>query len=258
MAAAEIDHIVALSNVSTLPASPSLERLEDEVARHQEITEILVRHRDWRGLFSIGLDAVESTAVMPMQRDPDSFGDRDWAHALSSDLLRRYLVNLHAEFTGAPVDPHWAQYFTMSKQCDSPPAEVAMRGYNAHLTVDLAYAVAEAQTKQTHVADFYRIVDSIALQADTIIDRTRDVYSADLGPMWRFYVLGEGLDRLVGEDAGSEALLRAADSGYNTVTLAHGFALQDPRTAPMAETSIASLHESVGGAIGVLSDLGGL
>ncbi|AOW94564.1 hypothetical protein BFN03_07210 [Rhodococcus sp. WMMA185] len=258
LTAAEIDRIASLSDLSTLPATSPLERLEDEVARHEEITEILVRQRDWRGLFSIGLDAVERAAVMPMQRDPESFGDRDWGHAISSDLLRRYLVNLHAEFTGAPVDPHWAPYFTMSRQCEASPAEVAMAGYNAHLTVDLAYAVAAAGTEQSDVPDYYRIVDAIALEADTIVEGTRNVYGADLGPLWSFYALGEGLDRLAGEGVASETLLRAADSGYNTVTLAHGFALQDSRTAPAAQTSIAMLHRAVDGAIGVLSDLGGL
>ncbi|WP_139277725.1 DUF5995 family protein [Rhodococcus marinonascens] len=258
LTAADIGRIVALSDISTLPAAASLDRLEEEVARHEAITAILVRHRDRRGLFSLGLDAVERTAVMPMQRDPAAFVNRDWGHAVSSDLLRRYLVNLHAEFTGAPVEPHWAQYFTMSKQCEARPAEVAMMGYNAHLTVDLAYAVATAATTRADVPDYYRIVDSIALQADTIVEGTRDVYGADLGPLWRFYLLGEGLDRLSSEDVSSEFLLRAADGGYNTLTLAHGFALKDPRTAATAETTIGMLHQANNKAIGVLSDLGGL
>ena len=65
---------------------------------------------------------------------------------------------------------------------------------------------------------------------------TKAEYDADLGPLWRFYFVGEGLDRLAGNSQPSELLLRAADSGYNTITLANGFALQNPQTRPGGRT----------------------
>ena len=66
---AEVDRIAELSDVTTLTGG-GLPRLETAVERHREITSILVSHHDWRGLFSVGLDAVEHEAVMPLQRDP--------------------------------------------------------------------------------------------------------------------------------------------------------------------------------------------
>ncbi|MCQ4118631.1 DUF5995 family protein [Rhodococcus sp. FXJ9.536] len=254
----EVARIVALSDLSTLPDTLSLGRLEDEVARHAEITAVLVRHHDRRGLFSLGLDAVEHSAVMPLQRDPTAFADRHWAHAISSDLLRRYLRNLHAEFTGAAVEPQWERYFSLSKQCSLSPARVAMVGYNAHITMDLARAVASSGTSTDDIPGYYKIVDSIARDGDTIVADTKDVYGADLGPLWRFYFVGEGLDRLAGSDVPSDLLLRAADSGYNTLTLANGFALQSPDSAPAAESEMAALVQANDAALGVLSDLGGL
>ncbi|MBM4599325.1 hypothetical protein GS440_13515 [Rhodococcus hoagii] len=253
----EIDAIVALSDTSTLSGT-GLPRLESAIDRHHRITEILVDHRDRRGLFSIGLDAVEYEAVLPLQRDPAALPDRTWSPTISYDLLTRYLRNLHAEFTSAPVDPAWFHYFALTRQCAQSPARVAMAGYNAHLTVDLAHAVDTSGTRPEHVPDFYRIVDSIALEGDSIVTLTKDRYGADLGPLWRFYFVGEGLDRLAGNDQPSRTLLRAADSGYNTVTLANGFALQNPQVRPSAEQEIDGLWRVTDSALQTLSDLGGL
>ena len=66
---AEVDRVAELSDVTTLTGA-GLPRLETAVERHREITSILVSHHDWRGLFSVGLDAVEPEAVMPLRRAP--------------------------------------------------------------------------------------------------------------------------------------------------------------------------------------------
>jgi len=253
----EIDAIVALSDTSTLSGA-GLPRLESAIDRHRRITEVLVAHQDWRGLFSIGLDAVEHEAVLPLQRDPAALPDRAWSPAISYDLLARYLRNLHAEFTGAPLDSAWGHYFTLTRECSASPARVAMAGYNAHLTVDLAHAVDTSATRPENIPDFYRIVDSIAVKGDSIVTLTENRYGAELGPLWRFYFVGEGLDRLAGNDQPSQSLLRAADSGYNTVTLANGFALQNPQLRPSTELEIDGLWRVTDGALRTLSDLGGL
>ncbi|PTR32225.1 hypothetical protein C8K36_1011277 [Rhodococcus sp. OK519] len=257
LSANEIESIAGLSDTSTLPGS-GLARLEAAIERHRRITDVLVAHRDWRGLFSVGLNAVEHEAVLPLQRDPAALPDRTWSPTISYDLLARYLRNLHAEFTGAPADPGWAHYFALARQCTASPARVAMAGYNAHLTVDLAHAVDTSGTRTENVPDFYRIVDSIAVKGESIVTLTRDVYDADLGPLWRFYFLGEGLDRLAGNDQPSQSMLRAADSAYNTITLANGFALQNPQIRPTAEQEMDGLWRATDGALQTLSDLGGL
>ncbi|MGW6377906.1 DUF5995 family protein [Rhodococcus sp. NPDC055112] len=258
LSAAEAGTVAALSDTTTITATASMDRLEEEVVRQQRISDILVSHGDRRGLFGIGLDAVVQRAVMPLQRDPAAFVTPEWAHAISIDLLRRYLDNVHAEFTGAPTEPAWQRYFALSRDCTLSPARVAMIGYNAHLTVDLARAVAATGTTERNVADYYKIVDSIATDGDAIVTRTKAVYGADLGPLWRFYFLGEGLDRIAGEGVASELLLRAADSGYNTLTLANGFALQNPQTAPAATAEMEALWATADGAIELLTRLGGL
>ncbi|MGW5437475.1 DUF5995 family protein [Nocardia asteroides] len=244
LSAGDIAEIARLSDTATIAGDGSLARLEDAVARHHRITEILVEHRDLRGLFAIGLDGVEYAAVMPLQRDPAAFADREYAHAISAELLRRFLANLHAEFTGGVVEPQWAHYFALAQDCGASRARTAMAGYNAHLTVDLTYSVAAVGSTPENAPDYFKIVASIAAAGDVIIERTKAVYGADLGPLWRFYFVGEGLDQLFGAGVATEQLLIAADLGANTVIFTNGLALQDPALAPTVRAEVTTLWQA--------------
>ncbi|WP_378599873.1 DUF5995 family protein [Nocardia lasii] len=253
----DVAEIARLSDTATIPGT-GLARLEDAVDRHHRITEILVDHRDLRGLFAIGLDGVEYAAVMPLQRDPAAFADRDYAHAISYDLLRRFLDNLHAEFTGGTPDPQWAHYFALAQDCTASRARTAMAGYNAHLTVDLSYAVAAVGSTPENAPDYFTIVASIAAAGDTIVDRTRAAYNADLGPLWHFYFVGEGLDQLFGAGVATEQMLIAADLAANTVIFTNGLALQNPALAPTIHTEITTLWQAADLAFDALARINAL
>ncbi|MGV9336933.1 DUF5995 family protein [Nocardia sp. NPDC003726] len=239
-------------------AGTSLWQLEQAIDRHRRITDILVRHHDSRGVFALGLDAVEQAAVLPLQRDPASFDDPEWAHRISLELLSRFLRALHAEFTGAPAEPQWAHYFDLTRRCELSPARVAMAGYDAHLTVDLAYSVAAIGSSAANAQDYFRIVDSIAQQGALIVAATRSVYGGDLGPLWRFYFVGEGLDAVLGQGVATGPLLRLADAGANVVIFGNGLALQDPAAAPAVTAEIDALWRGLDLGFEVLSGLGGL
>ncbi|MFF0543559.1 DUF5995 family protein [Nocardia thailandica] len=258
LSAAEIAEIADLSDPDRALPGDGLARLEDAVDRHHRITDILVAHRDVRGVFALGLDAVEYVAVMPLQRDPGAFRDPEFAHAISYDLLRRFLDALHAEFTGAPVPAHWARHFALARECDVSRARTAMTGYNAHLVVDLANAVAAVGAGPEDAEDYFHIVATIAAAGDVIVERTRDVYGADLGPLWRFYFFGEGLDRVFGAGVATEQLLIAADLGANVVIFTNGLALQDPALAPATRAEIDALWQAGDIAFEVLTRAGGL
>jgi len=257
LSSGEVDTIARLSDTGTL-AGDALQRLEVAVQRHHEITEILVAHRDRRGLFPLGLDGVEQLAVMPLQRNPSAFLDREYAHAISLELLGRFLNNVHAAFTGASVEPHWARYFELARLCEVSPARVAMAGYDAHLTVDLAYSVATVGSRPENAPDYFEIVDAIAASGRVIIDRTEEIYNGDLGPLWRFYFVGEGLDLLLGAGVATRPLLRAADLGYNVVIYGNGLALEDLGLHDATAAEIGLLSDSVEAALDVLTLLRGL
>lgn len=261
LAPAAVAELAGLSDTTGLldeSTGSALVRLERAVEQHRRITEILVAHRDRRGLLALGLDAVEQAAVMPLQRDPRAFGDPEWAHRVSLDLLTRFLRNLHAEFTGRPADPQWAHYFALTRQCELSAARVAMAGYNAHLTVDLAYSVAATQATPAHARDHFTIVDAIARHGFLIVDLTKAVYGADLGPLWRFYFVGEGLDAVLGAGVATGPLLRLADAGANVVIFGNGLALQDPVTAPATAAEIDILWHSADAAFELLATRGAL
>lgn len=254
----EVREVIRLSDTSEIEGSTSVDRLDDAVARNHKIAALFVAHRDWRGLFDIGLDAVEYQSVLPLESAPAQLADPAYAHAISFELLRRYLSNLHAEFTGAPVDSQWARYYELTTRCDLSPARVAMAGYNAHLTVDLAHAVAAVGSGPGNAPDFFRIVDAIARAGDVIVDRTKTVYHGDLGPLWRFYFVGEGLDRLLGKGVATGPLLEAADLGYNVIVFSNGLALENPGTSGPTAAEITLLWQTADWALGELSLAGGL
>jgi hypothetical protein len=90
LSADAVADIVRLSE-TTIPTGATLQRLEQAVEQHRRITEILVLHRDRRGLLALGLDTVEQAAVIPLQRAPAVFDDPEFAHRISP-LWRFYFV----------------------------------------------------------------------------------------------------------------------------------------------------------------------
>ena len=249
--------IIDRSDTTQQEGSTPLARLDGAIADLEVITNVLVEQGDRRGLFALGLFSVERDAVTPLQHNRDSFEHPRWAPVISLALLNRFLDAVHAEFTGTVVPAQWRHYFDLTRQCGESPARTAMAGYNAHLTVDLAYAVADAQTTVAQARDFFTIVDTIAIHAESIVTETRAAYgpAADLGPLFRFYFVGEGLDRLAGAGVASELLLRAADVGYNVLTFGNGLALQNPGAVEATEADIWALWQTADVAVAALAEL---
>ncbi|PXW28796.1 UNVERIFIED_CONTAM: hypothetical protein DES50_11180 [Williamsia faeni] len=250
------DRIASLSDRRNDPSAAPLVQLRDHVADLWAITNVLTSHRDRRGLFALGLAAVERDAVMPLQNRPEVFSDPQWAPIISLRLLDRFLDALHAEFTGAPAPPQWRYYFDLAADCHVPGERVALAGYNSHITVDLAYATADAHTTLAQARDFFLIVDTIAAHAESIITSTDNAFGVDLGPTFRFYAFGEGLDRVVGAGRATGPMLRAADVGYNVITFNNGLALQDPTRSAATRTAITELWSTGNSALIAAEDTG--
>ncbi len=255
---AETTEIARLSDTSTLDDTDALAKLDDAVARNHRITEIYEQHADRRGTFASGLDTVEYSAVMPLQHDPAAFADPEYAHRISYNLLRRYLDNVHAEFTTGNPEPHWANYFALAADCSASPGRVALAGYNAHLIVDLPRAVAESGSTADDAADYFKIVATIATTGDEITDRTDRIYAANMAPLWHFYFFGEGLDRVLGQGVATKPLLVVADVAANTTIFANGLALENPALAPAVAAEIDLEHRTGEQAFDILARLDGI
>ncbi|BDH56208.1 DUF5995 family protein [Tsukamurella sp. PLM1] len=189
---AENARIVALSDLRGVSTAPTFATLDDLTARQRKIADVLAAHKDWRGLFGVGMDGVIRDAVTPTQRNEAALDDPRYTKSLSIDLVGRYLRAVHAQWTGGAVPQWWGTYFRLASRCELPPGRVAMAGYNAHITVDLAYTVEATRSTPANAPDFYRVVDSIAKNGNVIPERSKRIYNADLWALWTFYFFGRG------------------------------------------------------------------
>ncbi|EON30643.1 hypothetical protein GTC6_21685 [Gordonia terrae C-6] len=238
---ADRERLVELSTYERDSRDLPLVQLRRNVTKLYGIVDILTDRRDRRGLFALGLAAVERDAVMPLQNNPRVFQTPRWAPVISLELLNRFLDAVRGEFGGGPVASQWRHYFDMAADCAVPGQRVAMAGYNSHITVDLAYATAASRATTGNARDFFFIVDAIAAHGNSIVTSTLREYGVDLGPIFRFYTVGEGLDRVVGAGRATGPMLRAADVGYNVLTFRNGLALQDGRAAAGARNDVRAL-----------------
>ncbi len=236
--AAEVSEIVRLSDLDTLPNSPTLPRLEGTAARLNEITDILVHHRDRRALFALGLDALEQEAVLPLQRRASAFDDPDYAHRLSTAVMSQFLVNLHGEFGGGHVEPRWARHFALAHDCSLSLGRVALAGYNAHYTVDMPRAVAAIGSRPGNARDYFTVLDTIGRNTDVIVERTKAVFGNALGPV---------LDAL-----SFNGVTTAGFGGFNAINFANGLALQNPSLRAATEAAMGAQWKSVDIAVQVL------
>lgn len=254
---AEVRRLAELTAPDATPAATVLEQYERRVARSRAADDLLAAHGDRRGVFGVGLDEVSTSAVLPLQR-PGVAPDPEWARRLSLDLLDRYLAALHGHFTGTGVEPHWERFLSLALDCRQRPTFVAMTGYNAHLTVDLARAVAASGSRPELLGGYLQIVGAIADHAPELVERTRRDYGADIGPLFHFYVVGDVADAAAGSAGGSPALLRFADQAYSSLTYAHGLALRDPALHGAAEGQVLGLWTDADVALQSVTALGGL
>lgn len=238
LTATETSEIARLSNTATLPSGRTLPRLETTAARLNRITEILVRHKDWRATFALGLDGLEQAAVLPLQRRESAFADPDYAHRLSIEVMSQFLVNVHGEFGSGPVEPRWARHFALAHDCSLSLGRVAMAGYNAHFTVDMPRAVAAIGSRSENAHDYFTVLDTIGRNTNVIVDRTKAVFGNALGP---------ALDALSGT-----GFTNAGFTGFNAINFGNGLALQNPSLRAATEAEIDALWNSVDIAVQIL------
>ncbi|KAA0020133.1 hypothetical protein FOY51_21265 [Antrihabitans cavernicola] len=169
-----------------------------------------------------------------------------------------WLNSLHANVTGAPVAPQWSKYFALASNCAESGAHTAMVGYNAHLSVDIPHSIAAVGMGTQDSSDYFRLLDAIGIDSQLIVDRTKAAYNADVGPLWRFYFLGEGLDLVTGPGVGSNMLLRNALGAVNAANLANGLGLENPATRDVTNTGINAMWGAVDSALAILTQVHGL
>ncbi|MFI5781884.1 DUF5995 family protein [Nocardia sp. NPDC051570] len=254
----DIATVTALSDVGTLTGADALARLDEVADRNLRISEVLVAHGDRRGLFALMEDVATHGTVLPMLRSGAGLTDSGRDARFVLDYNENWLRAVHAEFTGAPVAWQWERYFDTAADCAQSGAYAAMVGYNAHMSVDIPHSLATAGIGAGNSADYFRLMDAIAVNNSVLVAKTKQVYNADVGPLWRFYFFGEGLDRIAGQGVGSGALLRSALASVSTANLANGIGLANPGTRDITNTAINAQWGAVDGVLATLTKMHGL
>lgn len=223
-AAERIARITEPFSAPTLPGPhASLSDLEAATQVSREVTRELQRAGDLRGVFGAGLDAIESEAVVPFERHATP-----WAPAISTNLIYPYLHAIHADFTGGPVPPQWKRYFDAARSGHLSADRVAMLGYNAHLSVDLAEAVAAAGSTEQNYPEFLAIVGTIADHADQLLDATRQSFGVEIVPIWSAVAVNPGLR------TARDQVVLLGDQAYSSISFAHGLAIARSAVSPVA------------------------
>lgn len=181
----DISTIARLSNVSAIPRTSPLTRYNIEVSDNQQITQILVAHHDYRGLFAVGLDASERGTEQPLVQDPSNFANPTFAQKFSGALLGSWLNAIHAQVTGAGVPREWQQYFALAHQCSTSKSLITLTGYNAHFNVNIAQALASAGATTADQPDFGIIVKGVGTSTPQLVGATDAAYGTNLGPVWQ-------------------------------------------------------------------------
>ncbi len=256
--AAEIATITELSDMDTIRGADGLQRLVEVGERNAQIAEILVAHGDRRGLFALMNDTADRATVLPMIRSGAGLTDPQRDAQFFFEGYETWLRAVHAEFTGAPVAWQWAPYFGLAGNCAESGAYVAMVGYNAHMSVDIPYALASTGIGPDNSADYFKLMDAIAVNNPALVSRTKQAYNADVGPLWRFYFFGEGLDRITGAGVGSTMLLRSALASVNATNLANGVGLANPATRDLTNAGITTMWGAIDGVLATLTNVNGL
>lgn len=228
LSATEVQEVITLSDTTTLTGTDPLARFDDEVSRNQQITAILVRHQDRRGLFAVGLDAMEGQVMQPLLHTT-TFQDPAFGYAFTPDLLRHFLLNLHREFLGQATDPQWTRYYDLAQQCGVSPARVALAGYNAHLVVDVGTSLADVGALLKDAADYVTIDGALIQDNQLIVTQTKAAYGVDLGPVW--------------------TVMSAASPVVYTIEFVNGLALQIPPASATVQAEVQALWSTTDAAI---------
>ena len=143
--------LLSLANPRTLRSPEDLHQrlvqLEQRLAGDGRVTFVSA----YRVITRAGLDALSGGKLK----------DLPTSRALMTAFGRRYLVALEASLRGDPVPPAWRSHVDVA--AGKPPSLRALTAaMDAHLTVDLAEALAEIRAPASYRGDFLRFGEALA------------------------------------------------------------------------------------------------
>jgi hypothetical protein len=215
--------LLALANPRTLQSPEDLlrrlSRLESALAGDGRVTFASA----YRVITRAGLDAL---AAGKLQDVPTS-------RALMTAFGRRYLVALEASLKGEEIPRAWRSH--MEVAAGKPPSLRALTAaMDAHLTVDLAEALAEVRAPASYRADFLRFGEALADATPRLVGALRR-HGVEAEAFLGGGPVGDVLDGFAGEGATS----RLGFQVVRTEAWTSGQALGNPAFRPLIRQGLS-------------------
>jgi hypothetical protein len=185
-----VAQLLSLSDTATLQTVPDLE------FRLRRISDIFAAYQDPRGTFPSVYRATTEFAVLSVA--DGAYTDEARAIRLSVAFGKRYLFNLHDYLKGKIPEYHWKQYYDLSQRCGFSKTRIAVAGINAHLTVDLARAVADAAAGPDFEADYITFGEILGNATPNIVLYLRENFGMETAYLFSGLFLGDILDPVFG------------------------------------------------------------
>lgn len=189
----DYNELIALSDTSNMVSE------NDVKFKLDRITAIFVRYNDNRGLFPLIYAQTTNQAVLSIKNEPEKYEDLDKAKAITIAFAKRYLFNLHDHLLGNQIpEYHWKQYYALCFS-DQPQLRTASAGLNAHLTVDLARAIADVNGGPAYKPDFLQFGEALVNAAPFIISELKDQYGVESEDLFNGFFLADVIDPVFGD-----------------------------------------------------------
>lgn len=183
--------LLSLSDTSTLHSVADLE------FRLKSIFQVFATYSDPRGTFPAVYLATTELAVLSLEEGV--YSDPEKAERLSVYFGKRYLFNLHDHIKGKTPEYHWRQFYSLATRCGNHKTRIAVSGINAHLTVDLARAVADAGAGPEFEQDYIVFGEMLSKATTNIVQYLREGFDIDADYLFNGLFLGDLLDPVFGE-----------------------------------------------------------
>jgi len=209
--------LLALANPRTLRSPEELAarlgQLESRLSGDGRVTFVAA----YRVITRAGLDALASGALK----------DVPTSRALMTAFGRRYLAALEASLTGAPVPPAWKSHVALA--AGKPPSLRALTAaMDAHLTVDLAEALAEVRAPAGYREDFLRFGEALSAATPALVQALRR-HGVEADGLLGGGPVGDVVDGFAGDGAAS----RLGFQVVRTEAWTSGQALGNPALRPL-------------------------
>lgn len=216
---ADYNELIALSDTSNMTSE------NDVKYKVENITNIFHKYNDNRGLFPLVYLQVINQALLSMHNEPEKYDDLVKTKAIVIAFSKRFLYNLQDHLLGKKSpEYHWRQYYVLCFS-NQPKLRMACAGLNAHLTVDLAFAVADVHGQKAFKNDFLQFGEALVKGAPDIIEELRSQYGVESGDLFNGLFIGDIIDPIFGEGTTTHfAFQYIRDDAYN-----NGQLLQGPR-----------------------------